>query len=88
MERFKKLEDGFEGVNLGDMLLLQAENNDIVSGFVHKLTLRTVKLSHESPNNECGYGFAHFPRLTIGNRKYHLSDFKEYKVIDLNLTSE
>lgn len=83
---FKGLENKLVDVRVGDILHLQAENNDNVVGYVKHLSTKIVKLSHGSPENSESYDLRWY--LSNGDREYPLEKFKHYQVLKVKDSSD
>jgi hypothetical protein len=81
-KRLNDLEEFVEEIKVGDLLLLQDFDLDMVVGFVKKLTHDTVYLSHESPKNENTHSQRYFPTITKGDRAYKLHNYCKYTVLN------
>ena len=76
---------GLEGkfyVCIKDFVLLTNENESIeIGGYVVKLSLKKVKLSHEHPLKRIEYDEEGRYALSRGDRTYALSGFTKYEVL-------
>ena len=81
--RMKGISDALE-VRVGDLVLLRGRGAvPNVTGYVAAHGPREIVLSHEDPASPHRTAFSHYRNgLGKGDRKYLLSDFESYRVLE------